>query len=396
VAPSADRCRSCGGDPDLGPVDDAGVGETLSRSTERASRGARRGWRWAVVAGVAMVWVVLALTGGPDDEQADDADRASTTVGEATATTAWIEPTSTTAMVIPGGPLLGEPSGLHLVLVTDNSSRLIDVDSGAVTRLDVRVLGVADRHLVVRDLGVVAVWPPPFDGTGATTIATIPADRVVEQVWVVGDGSLVWLLQHSPPFEVGPAPATATLVDLGGRTLARLDLPYEFSAAGAIDRGLVVSGPGGVFVIGTDGAIERISTGVVRAVGDDRVVVYDCDERLQCGVEVLDGRGRRVDVGDLDLAAVDGAVAAPDGRIAAFAESSDPSGDRRQVTVDGVTMFESVGAEPTGGLAWSPDGRWLAFLASHGIHLIDTLGWRAPVVLPLPSAFIGYNLFSFT
>ncbi|HKY15786.1 MAG TPA: hypothetical protein VJM33_12750 [Microthrixaceae bacterium] len=348
------------------------------------------------MAAAAAVWLTIALTtGGPGgDEWADDADRPSTTRVEAR--TRWVEPTSTTAEVIPGGPLLGEPSGLRLVAVTDNGSRVIDLDTGAVTRVDRRVLSVADRRLVVRGDGIVAVWPHPYDGSSSTTIAEIPADRVVEQVWVVGDGTLVWLLQQGPGFGAGPAPATAVLVDLAGRTLARFELPGGFSPSGAVDRGLVVSGPGGIYVLGTDGAAERISTGDVWTVADNQVLAFNCDERLECGLEVFDGRGQRLNTGAIDPLLFDEAVAAPDGRIA-YVVHPDPNRETSQVTVDGVPVFEAPGEQPPlGGLAWSPDGRWLAILASDGIHLIDTLRGKAPVVVPMqPWSFNGYNHFSF-
>jgi len=77
---------------------------------------------------------------------------------------------------------------------------------------------------------------------------------------------------------------------------------------------------------------------------------------------------------------------------------AEPDGWASQVAVEGVTVFETDGIGiPSGGLAWSPDSRWLAILAMDGIHLIDTLGGRAPAHLNVPPRAFngGYGLLAF-
>ena len=85
-----------------------------------------------------------------------------------------------------------------------------------------QALAETQGRLVVTGDGTVVLWPAPYDGSGSTRIATIPADRAVYSAWVVGDGTLVWLLQGDP--RLPGLPWTADLVDLEGQTLAHLDL----------------------------------------------------------------------------------------------------------------------------------------------------------------------------
>ena len=123
----------------------------------------------------------------------------------------------------------------------------------------------------------------------------------------------------------------------------------------------------------------------------NRVHTYTCDEQLQCGLEMLDERGQRLDwtpiEGDPNPGGqiIRGPAVAPDGRRA-FTVPRD--GEPSQVLVDGVVVFEApvAGSSP----AWSPDGRWLVVPALDGIHFLDTHGDAAPIALEIQGAQGAY------
>ncbi|MET0904405.1 MAG: hypothetical protein ABWZ52_14305 [Acidimicrobiales bacterium] len=316
--------------------------------------------------------------GAPDDDEANaGTDRATTGRRD---TTTRPEPTTTTTEVLPGAPLLGEPSGLQVVV---GGSRVIDLDTGESRRLAVRVLAETQRRLIVTGDGTAALWPAPYDGSGSTRIATIPAGRVVSEASVVGDGTLVWLVQRRPETGGPGQPVTADLVDLEGRTLAHLDIRDDLFPSGAVDRGVVASGPGGTYVIDPEGAAQRISTGTLITAAHNRVHAYTCDEHLQCGLETLDERGQRLDWSPIEdpnpgsPIAGFAVAAAPDGRRA-FIVYRD--GQPNQVFLDGVLVSEAAAG---GNPAWSPDGRWLAVPVAEGIHFIDTHRGNSPVALEI-------------
>jgi hypothetical protein len=331
------------------------------------------------------LWTFLAFAGGDDEEgiPIEDADGDTTTTEaeaeheDRTSTTRRRRPpTTTTTAVLPGAPLLGEPTGLSLALV-GSSGRVVDLDTGGVIRVGVPVVGVTAGGLLVNEAFGLALWPAPFDGSGSTTI--LPSGRAsqVEQLWVVADGTLVWAMERPEGdgfFESGFA---ITLIDLEGVELGRVEVPPEVWPAGATDDGVVLTGPGGAYLLDEGGRVERFTTGDPFSVAGDRIYVVNCDEGLRCQVEVFDGRGRLVD----ELPPTSGpnfsASASADGRLAQITFGGE-SGEPNTVTVDGVTVFEQEGWLPGAGgpdgLAWSPDGRWLAIAAQDGIHVIDTFG----------------------
>ena len=329
----------------------------------------------------AVLWAFLAFAGGDDDEgiPVEDAESDTTTTTEAEVRTSTTRrrrpPTTTTTQVIPGAPLLGEPTGLELVVV-GGTGRVIDLDTGAVTDVVVPVRGVTAAGLLVSDGSGLATWPPPFDGSSWRTILPPAQATRVELLWVVGDGRLVWALERPEDDRSLRSGWSMSLVDLDGAVLGSFELPSEVWPAGATDHGLVVTGPGGAYLMDATGAAERISTGDPFSVVGDRIHVVDCDDVLRCNVEVFDGRGRLIHEQSSPASLVGWGTAAPDGRVA-FVEPRGEFGERSALTIDGVTVLDepgSLGAGGQGGLAWSPDGRWLAIAAQDGIHLVDTLG----------------------
>jgi hypothetical protein len=328
------------------------------------------------------LWTFLAFAGGDDDEgiPIQDADGDTTTTeaeaeheDRTTTTRRRRPPTTTTTAVLPGAPLLGEPTGLGLV-VAGGTGRVIDLDTGGVTRVGLPVLGVSAQGLLVQDGSGIATWPAPYDGSGSTTILPIELGTVVEQVWVVGDGRLVWAVAYAESMTMtGPA-WSASLVDVDGAALGGFDLPEGVGPFGATDHGLLVTGPGGVYLLDAGGHPERVSRGEALDVVGQQIHVLDCDEDLQCQVEVFDGRGRRVGERPPPVGPWAWGSTSPDGRLA-FVEYRGDFAEQIVVTVDEEVVYQAE-VSPSGrdALAWSPDGRWLAIASQDGIHVLDTLG----------------------
>ena len=383
------------------PVDilgDEPAAESVEIITSGPRRRPSRGLALGVAAAVAMLVAgSLALDDDPSGTDLPEAeDGADGTTPEDDSSTTRPEPTTTTSLLA-GAPLLGAPSGMLLVTSPYTSglrSRLIDLDTGEITELDGRVMDATEEGLLVQRDGTVVLWPSPYDGSGSKQIAAIPRGQIVAETWVVDDG--VWLLFRPPaPGELGAPghPASADLVDLDGRSLAHLDLRDDLWPSGVIDRGVVASGPGGVYAIDRRGNVERISIGDLVAVAHNQVHVFTCDERFQCSIELLGGQGQPVDRRASSDPSPDGlvseAIPAPDGRLATIVYR-DMTGQTNQVAVDGVPVFEAaVFNTPT----WSPDGRWLAIPALDGIHLIDTRHHTEPVVLEVGNSDSEFQLF---
>jgi hypothetical protein len=320
----------------------------------------------------------------PDEEESDG--------------TAARRESSTTRMsiaeVIPGGPLLGTRTDLNVVMLVDplgsSTTRVLDLDSGTVIQLDVRVVTASEWGLIVADGPLVAAWPAPYDGLSAKPLMVIPEGHQVLDAWVVGDH--LWVLLARPG-DGGPfLPAVAVLVDEEGWTRAHLDIPEDLWPSGAVERGLVVSGRGGAYVIEPNGATARIASGDLVAVAHDRIYVQSCAQPSRCQIEVLDGQGRRVELRTFDGPEPSGigqvTVAAPDGRLA-YVVYRDVLGETNQVAVDGVPVFEDVTRASIGNPVWSPDGRWLAVSnGRRGVALIDTLHENALVALDIPYASV--------
>lgn len=332
-----------------------------------------------MVAGVAVVWSFLALTAGPGDEGMPIEEAADTSTTRRARDRATTEPrgsTTTTTEVIPGAPLLGEPSGLVLVVV-NAAGRVVDLDTGGVTRLRARAVGVTDRGILVDDGGTLANWPAPYDGSGATTVFRAGPGIALDQLWVVEGGTSVWVVPRSRDPMAPRLAAEGVLVDLAGEVLVRFPLASELWAVGATDHGLVVDGPGGLYLVDAGGEVEQFASGDAGGLAGDRIYASNCDEDLRCFVEVFDGGGRRV--GELPSLPtnVGWTATAPDGRLA-YVEYGADDGLPNRVIVDGEMVYEDDGLLPwgggLGGIAWSPDGRWLAIAALDGVHVLDTLG----------------------
>lgn len=392
-----DRCPQCGADPDLqllelgvgsgkgrrpgpaGPEGDASGGRPRRRLT----------WRqWApVVVALGAVWGVLVVSAGGDGdgdgdgtEQADDDERTTTTDRrqERTGPSRRGGRSTTTTLLGDGGPLLGEVTGWDLVVGAD-TAEVIDLDTGAVTRLGGgRALAIGPDGVLTLGRGGVSWRPAPFE----TGVETPVADVEAEQAWF-GPGDSIWL----SGYESNDFYAPFLFHVRRGEEPTRFDLPSGAWPWGSTDAGLVLAGPGGTYLLSPIGAIERISDGAPQGASADHVVVQECDEELRCGlvaIDLTDGSETPLDhIEPLHNGPM--ISVAPDGRIAYLARVARDS--PIYLAVDGQPVLE-VQDPYLSGVAWSPDGRWLAAVLSDGVTIIDTTGAHPEVHIPMNSSWM--------
>ncbi|MGH9137720.1 MAG: zinc ribbon domain-containing protein [Acidimicrobiales bacterium] len=373
VSRGALACPVCGADPDVMLVE---IGHESTRRRLQPS-GIRHpiGRRWlAACAAVVAVWLVVAFVASDDDDQ--NARGVAPTPERTTATSdrRRTSPTSTASTTISGAPLLGEPTGLTLILSGDREEA-VDVDTGVVTRLDVgEVVMAQDDGLVTRGGGGL-VWHP-WPVTAGQAVDLGPGDLALP----AGGGDRVWVVGY------GPAPS-GRLVRLDGGTVARLELPpgggpFPVTMGDA----LAVAAGGRVYVYDRDGSVTEVAVGDLLGTAGDRLVVRQCDIDLHCVVTLLHPvTGETQTLDDSGQSAWSfgwhGSFAtAPDGRLAtvvpqlpedgtgSFSSAEvvilNPDGDRQV-----VTEVQAYG--PTA-VAWSSDGRWLFWLDGTEAWAVDT------------------------
>jgi len=392
VGALADKCGACGGDPDIRLIELGGI--TRRPAARPAAVGGGTTWRrWApLIGGFVALWAVVAVTtggfsGDGGGEAGLDPSSTSTTEVDGTGTTGrpGRAETTTTSVVLPGAPILGQPAGFSVVLVGDRSS-LLDLDSGEVIRMPVsRVLAVAAGGLLVTSAEGLAYWPEPFDGSGAVLLTSASPD----QVWVAGEGTEVWTLDSN----ADGSGIRVRLLELSGEVL----LTHQFESAvgrlwpvGAIDDGLVISAPGGTYIVGDGGGIDLISTGSALAAAGQRVHVAICDGTLHCGVEVLNSDGDVLEHRD-GAAPLGGPVSpAPDGRLAyvIFDETG-----AQEVRVDDRTVAD-VDRAGVDAMGWSPDGRWLLVVTHPTALFVDTFVGTPSIAVALPPLQWSWAVYS--
>lgn len=340
VSTTSAFCSRCGADLAVDIVQ-VGVDPARRRSRARPPRpGARRAIVGAVLAG-ALVLAGVALLGGEDDGGAEP---------PRTTTTAEVATSTLPDGPEPGGPMLGEETGLSIA-VSGQSNVQFDLDTGDAVFFELRLADVfGDRLVLAGDLGVQLFearrlldpdGPPPF--TILDERATSDARAGESVIWAVDPSRRrLRALQVAPPAGV----------------LAEVDLPVGHPV-GVLGDDLVVSAPGGAFLVGLDGVARQLSTGSPVAVGGPLVAVVSCEGDLRCEIQALDATGAVVQSlplhpegtgGDLTAAAI-----ADDGSMAwILGEPGNGS-----VVIDGRLAFPLPATAATT-LAWSPGGRWLA------------------------------------
>lgn len=347
--------------------------------SEPAGRRPRRGAAAALLA-VALL-AGLAIVGDGGDGGDGEGERAGNP--SATTTTAARLATTTTTPLVERpatGPLLPEPTGAALVVVTSSEVLVVELDTGAV-----RSVAVADRHnyqeawavgdavFVQAPGGAFAVPVAPDDGpvvlTGVEVAdSLVPSDRPGH----------VWLFRQQEHKLVGRE------VNADGQeTGRRFVLPALLSPTMVpVDGGLVVQTLGSLTLYEPDtGATRAIGHGIALAGSGDTLARLSC-EALRCGLRLTDLRtGDDVAVSPSDTASAPVAQAAafsPDGRwLAVVVRTLTGVTDRMAVidVADGeVVAVHATVMGPGKLFAFSPDSRWLFLIDGRDVvaHRLGT------------------------
>jgi hypothetical protein len=335
-------------------------------TVERAPSRWRRD-RTAIVAGLAVLAIVAGLVVLSGDGASEEATPATTRrASSTTASTRPDVPTTRAAPTTSPPPitgalrLLGEPTGLSMVVLTNSGLQIIDLDTAVTRPIDTPYAGTA-WTVIARDGGLVLAGDRvQYVPLAASEAPQALAGTMNGTVLPGRAGDRVWLVQwpHVPTGDV-----VIVEIDMTGtRTAGPFTVP-SVSSLYAGDRGVVVSVAGGVYVLDGNGQAQRVADGVAVGAGGTRVAVTDCGEDLDCRLSFLDlDSGRRDDVVmplgvPVPLYAM--SAFSPDGTQFAFMVD-----DGRLFVVDRTGAVHAVPAasSPAQGpssLSWSPDGEWL-------------------------------------
>ena len=325
----------------------------------------------------------LALVGDGGDEKGERAGKAFAT------TTTEPRPATTTATALadrPGtGPLLPEPTGAALVVVTSSEVLVVELDTGAV-----RSVAVADRHnyqeawavggaAVVQSSGGAIAVPaargedPVVLTEGGAADSLVPSDR----------SGHVWLVSQQDHKLVGREVSAD-----GQETGRRFVLPALLGPTMVpVDGGLIVQTLGSLTFYDPDtGAARAIGHGIALAGSGDTLARLSC-EALRCGLRLTDLRtGDDVAVSPSDTASAPVAQAAfsPDGRwLAVVVRTLTGTTDRMALVdvADGeVVAVHATVMGPGNLFTFSPDSRWLFVV--DGKHVVaHRVGTKETVTL---------------
>lgn len=280
----------------------AGVADAESAESASVVRSGRRG-PWLVGGGIAVLALLWALFAWPktdtpiegigQEQEEDAADTTSTTRPPRTTTTSEAEDaidivenaeeTEPSIRMVEGaesGPLLGEPTGLAVVLGRYGHSaaiELIDLDSGKIHELEERGIPVASigSHLVVEtDNGVLLV----IDLASPSDDPVRIGDSLDEWTsFVAVEDDVIWVTSAS-----GPEQPSLVAYSVDGEESTTLDLalvPIIWGWTGDTD--LINNSAGGVYERSGD-SFRRVSPGLLRAAGDSIALIHECDEQMNC------------------------------------------------------------------------------------------------------------------
>jgi hypothetical protein len=324
---------------------------------EETTPGRPRGRRAVIglLAAVGVVAGVLAIVDAGAD--GGEAERSPSTTTEQPTTTRRDRRSRTTTTPPPLAPLvLGEQTGLRLVVFTGGRTLDIDLDGGAVTPLGAPgsngwgMIAVAAGFVYVRGDNQAVFVPeraPPGD-----PIALGEAIQVVRSA----EPDRVWLLPDRPP------PGRAVEISLPSLAVtAEITLPPSAWVVDAVDGGLLVAAPDGAYVVDREGGTRRVSRGAPIAGRAHQVLEHRCDERLRCRLEVHDLRTdvtRPLPVPEAVAATVGMAAFSDDGRRLALVSYT--TSDLFVFDL-GPAVVVAAGPFPlsVGVVRWSPDGEWL-------------------------------------
>lgn len=296
-----------------------------------------------------------------------DAGPTAPSAAEGASTTTAAEPGAATSVIAGGGPLLGEPVGLSLLVGGEQRLRRVDLDTGVVTtyeRPGVPLFATGGFVLIQGSGGLVRAAP------------LADPDAETPSLWS----------QFSPALpRPGPNPGEVWLPDASGETLVwRLVDAGSRDALSEIDTGtgawwdqpelildpVVVGSTTGEVFERSNESFERVADGELIAVGRTLVLVRRCENPGSCSLHWLDRASWRETadpVPDIAAGQVLTATISDDGRLLVYATAN----ESYLFDVSRGQEVAQVAYWP-GSLSVSPDGRWAALVHTAGrIALYD-------------------------
>ncbi len=296
-----------------------------------------------------------------------DAGPTAPSAAEGASTTTAAETDAATSVIAGGGPLLGEPVGLSLLIGGEQRLRRVDLDTGVVTtyeRPGVPLFATGGLVLIQGSGGLVRAVPlaDPDAETPSLWSQFSPAlprpGMNPGEVWLpdASGETLVWRLVDAGSRDV--------LSEVDSGTAAWWSQPESI-----LDPEVVGSTTGEVFER-VDESYERVADGELIAVGRTRVLVRRCENPGSCTLHWLDRASWRETadpVPEVAARQVTGASISDDGRLLVYATAS----ESHLFDVSRGQGVAEVASWP-GSLSVSPDGRWAALVHIAGrIALYD-------------------------
>lgn len=390
-----------------------------------------RGGRWGRAIGAAVaaalvvaVGVSVASGGGGGESGPTTTTVEAATTTTTTETTTWsaeaTAPITTTTLgpvALGAGPLLGEPTSLTLLVTLGADLHAVDLDTGIAQPLNAGRMGNAGSAGMLTSVGLLL----PDNGSGLLQLLRPGAKEampLVEQTRPSADQPFFGgynYIGEGPPGRLwltiyGPTPAQVGYVEPAiGPDVHPLGPAFAVGLMKADGLGGVVfSGPGGVYRLVPGETPTRLSTGYLQDAVNGHVLTVECDELLQCGLQVRDlrrGTSWSAPMADGDLT-VPGVVPvlAPDGRHVVLSPFGggvplrSGEGTVRVVGDDGamVTFRETVFGSGNcfnygcqGAMVWSTDGSWLFGLQDSATLWAWRPGLDAPRTVELPGSIDG-------
>ena len=337
-----------------------------------------------IIGALALIGVIFSLVRSPSDE-AESANSARPGVTEPRAP---LTVDITSGVQPGGGPVLGQETGLSLVVGGSNTPfRVLDLDTGdlVVSETILSPQFLAGSTLVY--VSDTMTWSSiglseldgerPSDDAGrsfsplGTSPLVVPADDdTVWLTWSRTDGGRDWQLIDLESLDV----------------LRQVSTPIEVRIPGGAEPfsgpEVVGSEAGGVFELRDDNTYEQVLDGVLIAVGATDVLVRQCSPTLECTARwfardtwvVTDRPAPNADLANGRLVAGGALLAGAVPQPALGAGLYD---------VESGQILRSLGPAPLSGAVVSPDGRWLVRRLLGRVEVVDVLDGQSTVVLNL-------------
>lgn len=299
-----------------------------------------------------------------------------------------------------GRPLLDAPTGLQVVGVSRSGDLVeVDLDTGVMTVTELRY-GAIDQwstNIVVgRDSTFVSVNEYVYEiRPGQRPAAATGFGGAVQLVGAGRDAATGVDVFWTVDYDRLDGRASLVARDRDGAPLSEpVDLA-NYWPQGVDGRGrAIVRATGGTYAISL-GGVERLTTGTVLVMGDDHLVVRECDEQLRCADSLVDlATGSRQPFtaaisADAEWLSSGYIGVSPDGSAVVVPEPFNPGRftPRFQV-VEMATGATTVLAGHDGPIsfAWSDDSRFGLYLDGGDLHVLDrSTGTQSLVAGEIPA-----------